>query len=60
MQSRKSKRNHASRLIKIVSDATLYYAQSWARSYSTLIIWDPSRVAENPFATLRVVQGGPR
>ena len=61
MQSRKSKRNdHASRLIKIANDATLYYAQSWARLYITLIIWDPSRVTENPFATLRVVQGGPR
>ena len=46
--------------MKIVNHATLYYAQSWARSHITLIIWDPSRVTENPFATLRVVEGGAR
>ena len=45
--------------MKIVNHATLYYAQSWARSHITLIIRDPSRVTENPFATLRVVKGVP-
>ena len=53
-----SKENHASRVVKILNDASGYYAESrltriiWARSRITLIIWVPSSITENPFATL--------
>ena len=56
-QSRKSERklNHASRIMKIVYHASRampsYASRSWARSRITLIIWDTTRVTENPFAT---------
>ena len=53
-----SKENHASRVVKILIHASRYYAESRltriirARSRITLIIWVPSCVTENPFATL--------
>ena len=39
---------HASRVVKIVNHAS----RCWARSRITLIIWVPSRITGNPFATL--------
>ena len=53
-----SKGNHASRIVKIVSHASRYFPNHastrliWARSPIELIIWVPSHVTENPFATL--------
>ena len=43
-----SKENHASRVVKILNHVSRYYTESRL----TRIIWVPSCVTENPFATL--------